>query len=233
MGSTETSSAAVLEIEGKQLWEGCILALCIHGVMLPEYPFILNDHIWIDGLYQTMDHAGTKAVLAFSGEHIPMIGMFRQYYSERTGLVMSEQYARFHFKGAPDKAQEMADAMFCLFDEPVGEQVLPVVTTGFWAEEGKLFSRDSFEDWINHGGSILENQMKAFDEAMAYYEKACSMDSERAKIAERIYRERIQSPGKEILLTGREVEIIGMHGDIHNMDVCREAFEALQVFFET
>lgn len=231
MSGDENKASVRLPIDIKALWEGCMLALSVHAVMLAEYPFTLNEHTWIEGIYQTQDNGGMKAALVFSEDNIPMAGVFRSFGSPRTRLILSDKYANSHFKAAPAERRELAGAVIGLFEEPVGRQRLPVVTTGCWLEENSLISSDSYEDWFEHGGSILENQMKPFEEAMDFYKSYYSMDEERAGIAERIYKERIRSPWEDVVLTDREIQII-TQPEPYNTDVCREVFGRIHVVFE-
>lgn len=230
--SSEKAVYNVLSLDGFDLWKGCILALCVHGVMLPEYPFILNEHIWQDGIYLTQDNAGRKAALAFTDEGRPLVGVFRQSDSSRVALVLSDMYASSFFKGAPEEERELAGAMFQLFREEVGTQTLPVVTTGFWSRGEEIFSRDSFEDWYVHGGGILDQQMLPFEAALAYYEDYYDMDAKRLEITRRVYQARVRSPYEEVYLTPEEVDAIMVNGP-YNRDASEDAFRRFQVYFES
>lgn len=220
-----------LPVNAKGLWEGCILALCVHAVMLPEFPFILNEHIWADGIYMTQDNEGAKAALVFSEENLPLIGMFREFDSKRTELVLSEQYAASFYKYASEKQKSLARAMFPLFEEETGERKLPVVTSGFWLEDEKICSRDSYEEWYENGGEVLERQMQPFEDAMAFYEDYYGIDTIRMELIERIYKERILSTNQSVLINSKEIEAIMVNGP-YNKKVCEETFNRLLVFFE-
>ncbi len=220
-----------LSIDGSALWEGCILASCVHAVMLAEYPFTLRENRWSGGIYVTQNGRREKAALVFSGDNRLQLGMFCSFGSQRTSLVLSEQYAWSHYKEAPEEIREMAQALSILFIEKAGEKELPFVTTGFWEEDGLILSRDNDEDWSFHGGYILEPQMSPFEEAMSYYEEKCSMDGRRMEIAERLYRERIKSPNEKVVLTREEIEVLTETGP-YNIGVCQEVFEQFGVIFE-
>lgn len=220
-----------LPIDGAALWKGCMLALCVHGVMLPEYPFIMNEHIWLDGIYLTQDNEGAKGALVFSEEMEPLVGVFRQAGSPRVELVLSDKYAASHFKAASGENREIAEALFPFFEEEMGESRLPVVTAGFWWDNGILYSRDSLDDWNENGGHILERQMMTFEEAMDSYRAYYEMDDIRAGIIERVYRERIRSPMQTVVLWKEEIKAIVEKGS-YNEKVCRDAFLSFQVYFE-
>lgn len=231
MEHNESGDKVRLPIDGEKLWDGCFLALCVNAVMLPQYPFVINDHIWSQGLYLTLDHAGAKAALMFSEEHKPIAGVFRRFASSRNGGIPTEKHAASHFTGAPEEIRDLAQAMFQLFEEQVGDQTAPIVTTGFWAEEDGIYSRDSMEDWMEHSGAILENQLKPFEDAMEFYLQYTGMEPARADLVERIYREKIENRDRELSLTKEEVELLKNSGDVHNMEACRDAFEELGVNF--
>lgn len=230
MSDLEDRDVTILPIDSDALWEGCILASCVHGVMLTEYPFTLREHAWSGGLYVTENSEG-RAALVFDKEKGLILGMFCLYASERNGLVMTEQYARSHYREAPSDIQEMALMLSQLFEEGEAEKRLPYVTTGFWQEDGQICSRDDAGDWMLHGGRILTHQMAPFEESMPYYEEVCSMDGPRTEIAERIYRERIQSPDGRVMMTKEETEVLREAGP-YNIEVCREALEQFGVVLE-
>lgn len=217
-----------LAIDGPALWEGCILASCVHAVMLPEYPFTLPEHEWSGGIYVTRGSGG-QAALVFDESYNLILGMFCDFGSERSELVVSTEYAASHYRGAPEETQEMAEALSVLFE--AGDKELPFVTAGFWEEDGALFSHDSQEEWFLHGGHILTPQMMPFEEAMEHYRIQSSMDSRRMEMAERIWRERIRSREGETAVTKEEVEALTGTGP-YNMGVCEELFGQFGVVFE-
>lgn len=229
--SGEEASLQTLPIDGITLWEGCMLALSVHGVMMPEYPFILNEHRWSSGIYLTQDSQGTKGAVVFNEERKLLLGLFRDFRSSRSKLALTEQYAYSHFRPAPEEIREMAEMLFLFFEAKSGEKTMPLVTTGFWSENGQIVSRDSYEEWTEHGGHVLSAQMMGFKEAMEYHKSLHSMDSRRADIAQRIYQERIRKPDGEVLLKKGEIEAISAAGP-YNMGVCREIFRAFGVIFE-
>ena len=222
-----------LAIDSRKLWEGCILASCVHAVMLAEYPFTLDENQWSGGIYVMENYEGEKAALFFSNDEDNelMLGMCRDFMSWRTDLVLSEEYAMSHYRGAPEEIRDMAQALSLLFQIKDGEKYLPFVTAGFWGEGGQVFSHDDHEDWLDHGGHILETLMMPFEEAMPYYEVKCSMDTPRMEIAERIYRERIQCPTKKVVLKNEEIAVLEATGP-YNIDVCQEVFGQFGVVFE-
>lgn len=233
MSDFKDKSINRLAIESHKLWEGCILASCVHGVMLAEYPFTLDENKWSGGIYVVDNDEREKAALVFSNdeENELMLGMFCDFMSQRTELVLSEEYSRSHYRGAPEDIQDMAEALSILFEIKAGEKSLPFVTAGFWGEEGQIFSHDNYEDWLEHGGHILEVLMMPFEDAMSYYESKCSMDAPRMEIAERIYRERIKSPTGKAVLKRDEIALLKATGP-YNIHVCREVFGQFGVVFE-
>lgn len=229
MDSSDGRDVNKLPIDGMELWKGCVLASCVNGVMLTEYPFTLGEHKWSGGLYVAENGEG-KVALIFAEERGLLLGMFWMYFSERTELVLTEQYARSHYKGAPPEIQKMAATLSELFEEGEGEKALPYVTTGFWQEDGEILSRDDYEDWLLHGGYLLQHQMEPFEEAMPYYGEVCSMDEPRMEMAERLYRERIKSLTQQAVLTKEEQEVLRDAGH-YNMEVCQEVFAEFGVVF--
>lgn len=220
-----------LAIDSRTLWEGCILASCVHGVMAAEYPFTLGENAWFGEIYMVRNDEGSKAALVFSEENELLMGMFDERKSLRSRLVLSGQYAKSHYKEAPQEIRDAAEALSILFEDTAGQKKLPFVTTGFWEEEGQILSRDSYEEWFEHGGQILSVQMMPFEEAMSYYKAKCSMDAPRMEIAKRIYRERIKSPKGKAVLKREEIQVLEETGP-YNMDACREVFGQFGVVFE-
>ncbi len=231
MSSFDERSVNKLAIDSKALWEGCILASCVHAVMLAEYPFTLMENAWFGDIYMTQNEEGSKAALVFSEENELLLGMFDDRKSLRSRLVLSEQYARSHYKGAPEEIRDAAQALSILFEATAGQKSLPFVTTGFWEEKGLILSRDNYEDWFDHGGHLLTAQMMPFDEAMAYYEVKCSMDARRIEIAARIYQERIKAPQEKTVLKKEEIKVLEETG-FYNIPVCKDVFGQFGVVFE-
>ncbi len=199
--------------------------------MLPEYPFTLHDNLWSGGICITGSSEG-KAALVFSEETELLFGMFCSYESDRVLQVESEEDFRKYYKGAPEEIREMADGLSMLFENETREGVeCPIITTGFWKENGRIVSFDTRSDWHEHGGHLLDYRMMPFEKAMPYYEEVGSMDASRAKIAERIYRERIQSPDRKVVLTKSEIAVLKKIGE-ENIEVCKEVFESFGVGFE-
>lgn len=232
MENSRDSTVKLLPIDAKLLWQGCILAMTVYAVMLPEYPFILNEHVLDSSHYLIMNHEGAKACIVFSEDHIPEIGIFRDFASERVELTLSDRYARSHFKNASQEIQDKAKNLLPIFDENIGEQILPLVTTGFWAENSKIYSNDSLEDWQLHSGGILDFQLMPFEDAMAFYEDYYDMDEERARIIKRVYQRKVKEMDQVITLSKEEIEAIRLTGE-DNMDVCQEAFAKIGVVFKT
>lgn len=231
MSHLENRAVNRLAIDSKALWEGCILASCVHGVMLAEYPFIINENAWFGELYIVRNDEGSKAALAFSEDMELLMGMFDDRTSLRANLVLSDRYAKSHYKEAPELVRDAAEALSILFKDTAGQKQLPFVTTGFWEEEDQILSRDSYEDWFEHGGHILAPQMMPFEKAMAYYKAKRSMDARRMEIAERVYRERIKSPKASVALKKEEIAVLEATGP-YNIEICRDVFGQFGVVFE-
>lgn len=227
----KNNNCVPLPVDSSVLWKGCMLALCVHAVMLPEYPFIINEHIWLDGIYLTQDNEGAKGAVVFSEEMDPLVGLFRQAGSPRVEMVLSDKYAASHFKESSRENREIAEALFPFFEEKIGEGSQPVVTAGFWSHNGVLYSRDSFDDWYENGGQILERQTMTYEEAMDSYRAYYEMDDLRASIIQRVYSERIKAPLQTVVLRKDEVRAIVDRGP-YNKGVCKEAFSRIQVDFE-
>lgn len=231
MSSFDDRAVNSLALDSMALWKGCILASCVHGVMLAEYPFTLSENAWFGEIYMAKNDEGSKAALVFSEERELLMGMFDDRKSPRSRLVLSSWYARSHYKEAPEDIQDAAQALSMLFEERAGEKQLPFVTTGFWEEDGQILSRDNYEDWLEHGGHILSAQMMPFEKAMSYYKVKCSMDAARVEIAARIYRERIKSPKERVVLKREEIQVLEETGP-YNIQTCREVFGQFGVVFE-
>ncbi len=231
MSSFDDKAVNRLALDSMALWKGCILASCVHGVMLAEYPFTLSENAWFGEIYMVRNDEGSKAALVFSEERELLMGMFDDRKSPRSRLVLSSQYARSHYKEAPEDIQDAAQALSLLFEEKAGEKKLPFVTTGFWEEEDQILSRDNYEDWLAHGGHILTAQMMPFEEAMSYFKAKCSMDDARMEIAARIYQERIKSPKEKVILKKEEIQVLEDTGP-YNIQACRQVFGQFGVVFE-
>lgn len=90
----------------------------------------------VRGIYVMENYEGEKAALVFSNDEDNelMLGMCRDFMSRRTDLVLSEEYAMSHYRGAPEEIRDMAQALSLLFQIKDGEKYLPFVTAGFWGK---------------------------------------------------------------------------------------------------
>ena len=206
-----------------QIWKGSILTSIAHAIMVAHYPELSNEHSW-DGInYIVQDNAGARGTITFRGKYCT--AAFRYDLSER---VNSTRYGEF-FKGAPRELIEMAESetLQYLLDEVEGEAI-PVITTAFWGEDDELFSIDSFEELLENGGHLLKVQSMDYDSALSALIEYYDMSQIQLDLLQSIYARKIKKPEKTIVLSKKEIDMIGV-GDISELSESTESFKEINI----
>ncbi|MGL5513009.1 MAG: hypothetical protein ACRDBM_07235, partial [Sporomusa sp.] len=114
----------------------------------------------------------TRGTITFAKDTI--VGAFRNEHSERI-----HEYPRTkaidYFKDATQEIRNIAvaESLEYLYDE-IDNIAMPVATTAFWSEGGKLFSCDSDEEFYEQGGAFIKRLVlpgeQLYDEIRDEYE---------------------------------------------------------------
>lgn len=214
-----------LNWQREHLWEGCILASIAHAIMVAHYPELSNEHSWDDINYNVQDSSGARGTITFNPNYV--VGAFRNEFSER-GYINSLDY----FNGAPKEVKQLADkeTLQYLLDEINGDTV-PVITTAFWEGDGWTYSIDSFEDFIENGGFLIEIQTKDIETAMNIWKEYYDMSDSQIKLLHFIFERKISNPSGEIILMDSEIKMIQSE-DEEGLNESRISFGELGIKWE-
>ena len=149
-----------ININPKQLYEGCIQAALTHAIAVGMYPELNHEHSW-DGInYCTNDSQSCRATITFHDIYI--IAVFQAI--DKVNWNADELD---FFDGAPKEIIEIAEkeTLQYVLDSVEGS-VKPVVTAAFWGTWDKLNSAQSFDSIVENGGHIIRSQLLSFNDAM-------------------------------------------------------------------
>ncbi|PEC50242.1 hypothetical protein [Bacillus sp. AFS096315] len=213
-----------LNWDRNQLWEGCILASIAHAIMVAHYPDISHEQSWDGFNYSVQDSSGTRGTITFHPNFL--VGAFRNENSERALEYIN---AIEYIKDAPEKAKEVAseEALLYLLDEIDGKTV-PVITTAFWGNLDEIYSHDTYEDFIKNGGFLIERQIDNMENAINEWEEEYEMSETQIVLLKSIFKRKIENPTKEIVLSEKEIQMIGSE-DEEGLSESRISFEELGI----
>lgn len=208
-----------ININPKQLYEGCIQAAVTHAVAVGMYPALNYEHSW-DGINYCMnDSQGCRATITFHNEYI--IAVFQAI--EKVDWNID---ALVFFDGASNEIIEIAknEALQYMLVEVDGF-VKPVVIAAFWGTWDRLDSVQSFDDIIKNGGHILHSQLLPYNDAMNEWRDYYDLDSKQILLIEKLFDAKISSNDEEIILHDDEIKIL--YG---NLEECLISLGELNIF---
>lgn len=208
-----------ININPKQLYEGCIQAAITHAVAVGMYPELNYEHSW-DGINYCMnDSQGCRGAITFHNEYI--IAVFQD-----TDSVDLNTDSLAFFDGAPEEIIEIAasEALQYVLEEVDGV-TKPVITAAFWGTWNKLNSVLSFDDILKKGGHIIRTQLLPYNDAMSEWCDYYDLDSKQISLIQKLFDAKISSNGGEIILHGDEMKFL--YGDLEE---CLVSLGELNIF---
>lgn len=208
-----------ININPKQLYEGCIEAAVTHAVAVGMYPELNYEHSW-DGINYCMnDSQGCRATITFHNKYI--IAVFQDI--EKVDWNID---ALTFFDGASKEIIEIAqnEALQYVLDEVDGV-VKPVVTAAFWGTWDRLNSVQSFEDIIQNGCHIIHSQLLPYNDAMNEWRDYYDLDSKQISLIQKLFDAKINSSDDKIIL--HDDEIKNLYGDLEE---CLTSLGELNIF---
>ncbi|MFJ7915641.1 MULTISPECIES: hypothetical protein [unclassified Lysinibacillus] len=214
-----------LNWQREHLWGGCILASIAHAIMVAHYPELSNEHSWDDINYNVQDSSGARGTITFNPNYV--VGTFRNEFSEREYIDALD-----YFNGAPKEVNQLAvnETLQYLLDELNGDTV-PVITTAFWEGDVGTYSNDSFEDFIENGGFLIESQTKDIETAINEWKEYYDMSDSQINLLYSIFERKISNPSGEIILKDSEIKMI-QSDDEEGLNESRISFAELGIKWE-
>jgi hypothetical protein len=191
-----------------KLWNGCILKSITHAIMVAYNPFLSFISSWDDFNYNIEDANGTTGTVTFYKNYC--IGAFRNEMSDRFNSTKITDAVEF-FKNAPNEIIQLSQKetlQYLLLD--IKGDIRPVITTAFWGSNNELYTSDSFGEFLYYGGELLEIQTMDFDSALSAVIDNYNLEPNQVQLLLQIYARKIENPNSPIILSKKEIEMIGI-----------------------
>lgn len=208
-----------INIDPKQLYEGCIQAAVTHAVTVGLCPELNYEHSW-DGINYCMNNSqGCRATITFHNKYI--IAVFQDM-----NKVDWNTDALSFFDSAPKELIEIAEneALLYVLDD-VNGIVKPVITAAFWGTWNKLYSVHSFDYIIENGGHIIRSQLLSYNDAMNELREYYDLDSKQISLIQKLFSAKINSNDEKLILHDDDMKLL--YGDLEE---CLVSLGELNIF---
>ncbi|GEN34890.1 hypothetical protein [Aneurinibacillus danicus] len=108
---------------------------------------------------------------------------------------------------------------------------IPSITTAFWGDADNIISIDNIVRLIQYGGYLLERQLMEYEAAVESWRDYYEMTNVQIDLLESIYARKIKRPDAKIILTKREIEMIGTD-DPEGLSESNTSFEEIGIVWE-
>ncbi len=188
-----------------ELWQGCMLVSIAHAIFVANAPELAYANSWDGFNYSMNDSQGSRGTISFFGD-VFAAGFRNDACS--TDAVNTLGY----FVQASEPVIELAEqeTLQYLLVEDIGS-VLPSVTTVLWGENGQVSSSHSFEEMLERGGHLLELQSMSPEQAFLACGEEYELTEAQLTLLKKLFQQKIDLPGKLIVLTPQEIAAIGAH----------------------
>ena len=208
-----------LNINPKELYEGCMYAAIVHAVTVGQYPEFNYEHSW-DGYNYSMNNSqGCRATITFHPEYVIAV------FQEKASIDISKS-ANDYLADMPDDILRIAESEALAYVlQNVSGEIRPVITAAFWGTWDELFSNQSWEDILQNGGFILENQLLNHEQSLQSWNDYYELSDDEINLIESLFERKIKDEDSRIYLNAEEVKVLS--GDIGE---CEESLRELNIF---
>lgn len=210
-----------------QLWSGCLLASIAHAIMVAHYPEFSYEHSWDGDNYSVVDDSGARGTITFKENYC--VGAFRSEQDTRPDMPTALDF----FAGAPREVLELAktETLEYLLDQREDGTISPSITTAFWGDHDTMTSVDHIVGLVQYGGYLLDRQLMEPEIAIESWRDYYDMTAEQVNLLKSIYERKISSPHGSIVLSRRELEVIGAESP-EGWRESRTSFEEIGIDWE-
>ena len=203
-----------ININPKELYEGCVFASIVHAVTVGEYPYLNYEHSW-DGFNYSMNNSqGCRATITFHPQYI--IAVFQDI--SKFNLRMT---AYDYLTDMPDDIMQIAESEALQYVlENIEGETKPVITAAFWGTWTELFSNQTWSDILENGGFILEKQLLSRDKAFVEWDDDYGLNQEQINLIGALFERKMKNDEKEVYLLPEEMDCL--------YGVVEECIESLQ-----
>lgn len=218
----------ILNVNQKELFEGCLLAAIAHAIMTTEYPELVNEHSW-DGInYNFQDSQGGRGTISFSENMFVAVFQSNKYI--KLDNYTYEKTIDF-FKGANDEILKFAkeEALQYVL-EKIEKNTIPVISMAVWGDKGNIYSNYEYETVIEQGAYMIENQMKVLEAAILAWKGYYDMSDEQINLTKKIYYKKVKKLNEEIFLSQEEKNLLNVMSE-GQLDECIECLSELNITY--
>ena len=208
-----------ISINPKELYQGCMFAAIIHAVLVGEYPELNHEHSW-DGFNYSMNNSqGCRATITFHPQYV--IAVFQD--SQKINLSKN---AYDYLNNMPKDILRIAEeeALLYVLDNINGE-TKPVITAAFWGTWDELCSNQSWDDILENGGYIINNQLQSHKDSLIQWDDYYGLNDGQMNLVESLFERKIIKGETEIHLDSEEMR--NLYGEIEE---CEESLRELNIF---
>ena len=208
-----------ININPKELYQGCMFAAIIHAVLVGEYPELNHEHSW-DGFNYSMNNSqGCRATITFHPQCV--IAVFQD--SQKINLSKNVYDYINNMPADILKIAEEETLQYVLVD--FNGETRPVITAAFWGTWDELFSNQAWPDILEDGGYIIENQILSHQNSLIQWDNYYGLDDGQMNLVESLFERKIFNTEIEIYLDAEEIK--NLHGEIEE---CVESLQELNIF---
>lgn len=155
-----------LPYDPSRIRQNTFLAMSVHIATLPSFSADDFSFCWERDNFCFQDHANTHGAFVFNPASGTLVGALRNDASERMrdypGFDARSLFAQANsnIRAAADEALGYLKLSYPelkkhFFQKP-RQIVVPVATTGFWTTGDAVFSCDTLDDFLAHGGALVD-----------------------------------------------------------------------------
>ena len=208
-----------LSINPKKLYEGCMYAAIVHAVTVGQYPELNYEHSWDGHNYSMNNSQGCRATITFHPEYIIAV------FQERASIDINRS-AYDYLTDMPDKILKIAESEALAYVlQNVSGETRPIITAAFWGTWDELSSNQSWENILQSGGFILENQLLNHEQSLQSWTDYYELNNDEIKLIESLFERKMKNGDSRIYLSAEEAKILS--GDIGE---CKESLRELNIF---
>ena len=194
-----------INIDPKQLYEGCVQAAIAHAVAVGIYPELNYEHSW-DGINYCLNNSqGCRAAITFHNDYI--IAVFQDIHKADRNID-----ALSFFDGASEEIIQIAksEALQYVLEDIEGI-AKPIISSAFWGTWEQLKSIQSLDEIIESGGYIIHSQLLPYHVSMDEWRDYYNLDTQQITLISKLFNKKINSHKERLILEDDEIQLL--YGD--------------------
>lgn len=209
---------------------GVIHQTIAHAVWCLSNASLAYEISWDNNNYNRQDSMGKRASMYISKDIV--VGGF---YDVKCKQAQSQDYTanswQKYFRGAPETIVQIAETETTqyLLDDLDSQEDYPYLTTAFWQQGEYLVSLDSYEDFINNGGSVISYEIQPLEIALQSYTEEYLFSATQLNIINKLYHARINAT-EPLEITLKDI-VASPNLEYKGLDECKELLASIGITF--